>query len=197
MNYSSHPEPSGRVVVWDPLVRIFHWSLVACFIITFVTEDDWLLLHSIAGYCISGLLLFRICWGLIGTRYARFSSFVVSPAKVLDYLKSLARGRPDHYLGHNPAGGLMIVVMMVMLLLVSLTGIITLATEGLGPLAGTFFASLSEDLLEEIHEALANLMLLLVIAHIAGVIVSSFVHRENLVRAMFDGRKPARSEESS
>jgi cytochrome b len=176
-------------MVWDPYIRIFHWSLVAFFIIAFLTEDDWLYLHSFAGYSITGLLMFRVCWGMIGTRYARFSSFVTSPHTALGYIKSLLTKNPRHYLGHNPAGGMMIVLLMSVLLLTAFTGMAALATDGLGPLADTVFANLSDDLLEEVHEALANLMLLLIVVHVGGVIVSSVIHRENLIRAMLDGRK--------
>lgn len=185
--------PAPQIRVWDPLVRIFHWSLVLFFIIAFITEDDWLSLHNVAGYVITGLLIFRIFWGLIGTRYARFSSFVTAPSQVRDYLRSMLAGRPKHYLGHNPAGGLMIIVMLVVLLLTAFSGMATLAPEGSGPLANTFFSSWSEDWLEEIHETLANLSLLLVIVHVAGVIVGSLVHRENLVKAMINGRKSPQS----
>ncbi|MEH6814811.1 MAG: cytochrome b/b6 domain-containing protein, partial [Motiliproteus sp.] len=105
-------------------------------------------------------------------------------------------GHPKHYTGHNPAGGIMILLLIIFLLLTAVTGMATLATEGLGPLANTFLASMSDDWFEDIHEALANLMLLLIGVHIAGVVVSSVLHRENLIRAMFDGRKAARQEES-
>ncbi|MEH6473003.1 MAG: cytochrome b/b6 domain-containing protein [Halopseudomonas sp.] len=190
----NHPIDSNQIKVWDPLVRTFHWSLVIFFVIAFITEDDWLYLHSFSGYAISGLLLFRLCWGLIGTRYARFSNFVTTPSTVGLYLKSMLRGRPQHYQGHNPAGGMMIVVMLLALLLTAFSGMATLASEGLGPLADTFFASFSGDWMEEIHEALANLCLLLVAIHLAGVIVSSVVHRENLIKAMIDGRKRPQQE---
>tara|TARA_R110002095_G_scaffold29024_3_gene28747 strand:+ start:2988 stop:3608 length:621 start_codon:yes stop_codon:yes gene_type:complete len=191
------PNPVSTVTVWDPLVRIFHWSLVLFFIIAFITEDDWLYLHSFAGYSITGLLIFRILWGLIGTRYARFSSFITTPSGVKEYLQSLLKGRPKHYLGHNPAGGVMIIVLLLVLLLTAFSGIATLATEGLGPLANTFFASWSEDWLEEIHEVLANFSMLLVIVHVAGVIISSFAHKENLVKAMITGRKAPQTGESN
>jgi len=181
--------PKGWITVWDPLIRIFHWSLVICFIVAFVTEDDWLYLHSYAGYTIVGLLLFRIVWGVIGTHYARFSSFVTGPDAIKRYLKSLPTRHPEPHVGHNPAGGAMILVMIALLLLTALSGMATIAPDGLGPLANTFVAGLSEHWLEEIHETLANLMLLMVVVHVGGVVVSSVLHRENLVRAMINGRK--------
>lgn len=191
MNRSDRSPSANLITVWDPLVRIFHWSLVSLFFIAYLTEDDWLDLHSFAGYSIMALLLFRICWGLIGTRYARFSSFVTGPDRVVKYLKSIWQGNPEHHVGHNPAGGAMIIVMLILLLLICFSGIATLATEGAGPLAGTFIATLSDDWLEEIHEALANLMLAAVALHVAGVLISSLLHHENLVKAMFNGRKRA------
>ncbi len=189
MDLSNQTIPANSVKVWDPLIRIFHWSLVGFILVAFLTEDDWLYLHSFAGYSIAGLLIFRILWGLIGTQHARFSSFVTGPETVIDYLKSLLRGKPKHYLGHNPAGGVMILLMLAFLLLSVLTGVLTLATEGLGPLANTFAAGLPGHFLEEVHEALANLMLVLIFVHVAGVIVSSVAHHENLIRAMFNARK--------
>ncbi|RDE19382.1 cytochrome B [Motiliproteus coralliicola] len=180
---------SPTVKVWDPYVRIFHWSLVFFFTLAFVTEDDWLRLHTFAGYTVTGLVIFRVCWGLIGSRYARFSHFLYRPSRIAAYLRSLLTRHPKHYLGHNPAGGAMILLMLLMLSLTAFTGMATLATEGLGPLAGTFFAFWSEDLLEESHELFANAMLLLVFLHIAGVLVSSLLHRENLILAMLTGRK--------
>ena len=195
MNLANTPSQSRSQMVWDPFVRIFHWSLVGLFAIAFVTEDEWLNLHSFAGYSIVGLLLLRVIWGVIGSHHARFSNFVTSPKISVDYLKSFFAGKPKHYLGHNPAGAAMILMLMLTLLLTALTGTAILATEGVGPLADTFFAGLSEDLLEDIHELLANLMLGLIVLHVGGVIVSSLAHRENLIRAMFNGRKVVQSEE--
>lgn len=195
MNTQQHNSPS--INVWDPYVRVFHWSLVFFFTLAFITEDDWLKLHSFAGYTVTGLIIFRICWGLIGSRYARFSSFVFSPSSIAAYLKSLLTTHPKHYLGHNPAGGAMILLMLLTLSLTAFTGIATLATEGLGPLAGTFFSQWSEDLLEESHEFFANSMLFLVFIHVAGVLVSSILHRENLILAMLTGRKKSHEGDAS
>ena len=185
------------VRVWDPLVRVFHWTLVVAFTIAYLTEDDLLALHVWAGYTVLGLVVFRILWGFVGPRYARFSSFVTSPGTALAYARDVLRGTARRFLGHNPAGGLMIMILLVLLLLTSLTGLAVYgAEEHAGPLAG-FMAGREhwEDFLEETHEVLSNLTVLLVFVHIAGVLVESVVHRENLVRAMIDGRKRAPGED--
>jgi len=205
---------ANEVRVWDPLVRIFHWSLVAAFAIAWLTGDEESRPHELAGYAVIGLVLVRAVWGFIGTRYARFSDFVYRPATVVGYAREMLSGKPKHYLGHNPLGGMMVLALLVSLLAAGITGLaLQGAKQGTGP-----FASLSagakvampsliakamadddedrngekenEELWEELHELFANLTLLLVGLHIAGVIVGSLVHRENLVRAMFTGRKP-------
>lgn len=186
---------SGRIKIWDPLVRIFHWSLVGAFLVAYITEEDFLTLHVWAGYTVLGLVLFRILWGFIGSRYARFSSFVFSPAKILQYLKDLPLFKAKRYLGHNPAGGAMILLMLLCLIITSVTGLIAYGTEGLGPFADWLGNSseFTQEALEEIHEFLANFTLLLVFAHVAGVILESLLHRENLVHAMLSGYKPIKS----
>ncbi|MFU8838679.1 MAG: cytochrome b/b6 domain-containing protein [Thiohalomonadaceae bacterium] len=185
--------------VWDPVVRVFHWSLAGAFLIAYLSEDDFLSLHSFAGYTVLGLLLIRLVWGLIGTRHARFTDFVRPPGEALGYLKDSLLGRAKRYLGHNPAGGLMIIAMLLSLLITTTTGIATLGVEeGAGPLAGMmggaprFIAKATE----EVHEFFANFTLLLVLGHLIGVLFESVVHRENLVRAMISGDKPLRDGES-
>ncbi|MDX9765756.1 MAG: cytochrome b/b6 domain-containing protein [Ectothiorhodospiraceae bacterium] len=180
-----------EIKVWDPLVRVFHWSLVAAFAIAFVTEDDFQTLHTYAGYTVLGLVLTRLVWGFVGTRHARFSDFVRSPREVLAYLKDMLRFRPPHFVGHNPAGGAMIVLLLASLLLTTLTGLMTWGAEGEGPFGAWLwqFGSSGEKMLEETHEFFANFTLLLVVVHVAGVAVGSLMHRENLVRAMVTGRK--------
>lgn len=185
----SNVETHNVIKVWDPLVRIFHWSLVLFFLIAYLTEDDFENIHIYAGYAMSILLGFRLVWGLIGPKYARFSNFVRGPAETLAYLKSLITGNPQHYIGHNPAGGMMVVALLVVLAATGFSGIALLAVEGGGPLAGTFVANFNEDLLEGLHELLANASVLLVVLHVAGVLVSSLLHRENLIRSMFTGLK--------
>jgi cytochrome b len=125
-----------EVRVWDPLVRVFHWSLVATFAIAWLSGDEESLVHAYAGYVIIGLLAFRLLWGFIGSRYARFSDFLYSPRRTLQYLKSLRTGTPEAFLGHNPAGGWMIVLLLVSLALASYTGLKAYGVEGHGPLAG-------------------------------------------------------------
>jgi cytochrome b len=156
-----------------------------------LTEDEFMTLHSYAGYLIAGLLLFRLLWGLVGPRYARFTDFVKSPATVIAYLKDLAGFRAKRYVGHNPAGGAMIVVLLIMLVATTLSGLLAYGSVGSGPLVGLFVNhnSFGSELLEEVHEFFANFTLLLVVIHLGGVAFESLLHNENLVRSMFTGVK--------
>ena len=127
---------SKEIRVWDPLVRLFHWSLVLSFSIAYLSGEEENNLHIYAGYVVLGLIAFRMLWGLVGTRHARFSDFVTSPATVIRYLKGLFARKPQHYPGHNPAGGWMVIAMLVCLFIVSVSGLKVYAIEeGLGPLA--------------------------------------------------------------
>ncbi|MBV1789092.1 cytochrome b/b6 domain-containing protein [Marinobacterium sp. D7] len=186
-------QASARTIkVWDPLVRIFHWSLVGFFAIAWATAEEIQFLHEWSGYAIAALVGFRLVWGVIGTRYARFSDFIYRPSRVKAYLKELFSGRARHYVGHNPAGGLMVVGLLLGLAMLTFSGMALVAIDGEGPLAATWVAGLSEHLVKDIHEFFANLLLLLAGVHLAGVLVSSLLHRENLVRAMITGRKQVR-----
>jgi cytochrome b len=166
--------------VWDIFVRVFHWGLAASFIVAWVTGDDWKALHLWAGYSAAALIAMRLIWGVIGTPHARFSRFVRSPLVVASYLKDVVTGREARHLGHNPAGGAMIVALLATLSGLCLSGWL-LTTDA-------FWGS---EAMENIHETLANLALVLVGLHVAGVIWASFRHHENLVRAMITGRKRA------
>jgi len=190
------------IPVWDIAIRVFHWGLVVAFAFAYLTEDDFETLHVYAGYIVLGLISFRIIWGLIGTKHARFSDFVCRISTTKQYLKSILAGNPKYYLGHNPAGGMMIVVLLLSLFALSYSGLETYASEGKGPLANTEISIVSSayadgnhhrsgkgDFWEEIHEFLANFTLLLVFMHVVGVFVSSLVHKENLIRAMVTGKK--------
>ena len=183
----------SSVKVWDPLIRIFHWSLVFTFFLAFITEDDWMDLHIQAGYAVSILIAFRLIWGFIGTRQARFLSFVKPPSMVISYLKQMLSLRAPHYLGHNPLAAVMVIALLSCITLVVFTGIVMIAGEGQGPLVGIFPASWSGEWMEEVHEFFANFSLLLVIAHVSGVLVSSLLEGENLVKAMINGRKKTRT----
>ncbi len=182
-----------EIKVWDLLVRLFHWSLVMAFIIAYASEDDFMLIHSYAGYIIIGLLLIRLIWGFIGTKHARFSDFIRPPREALNYIKDTARFKAKRYLGHNPAGGLMIIALLVSLSLTTLTGLGAYGIEGSGPLAGWLsdMGHFGKEAFEETHEFFANFTLFLIVAHVAGVILGSISHGENLVRAMFTGTKQA------
>jgi cytochrome b len=187
------------VRIWDPFVRIFHWLLVAAFVVAYISEDDYLDIHTGAGYTVLALLALRLVWGFVGTRYARFSDFVRPPGQALGYVRDSLSGRARRYLGHNPAGGLMIVAMLLSLLATTVSGVVVLgAEEGVGPLAGAM-AGVSHSLgevFEEVHEFFANFTVLLVLGHLVGVLFESIVHQENLVKAMITGDKPMRDDES-
>ena len=182
----------NTIKVWDPFVRLFHWTLVLSFFTAYITEEDFLDIHSFAGYTVLALLILRILWGLVGTRYARFSDFIYSPRTIKNFIKETLSFKAKRYLGHNPAGGAMILLMIISLLATTLTGIAIYGIEEqAGPLASwyTLHDSFVGDVLEETHEFFANFTLFLVIVHIAGVIFESVVHKENLVKAMINGKK--------
>lgn len=191
-------QANGQIKVWDPLVRGFHWVLVSAFFIAYLTEDNLMTLHVWAGYTIGAALLVRILWGLVGTRHARFTDFVTSPKTALQYVKDTLMLRAKRYLGHNPAGGLMIIVMIVSLVITVTSGIALYgAAEQAGPLAATFAGGgeFWEDALEGLHEFFANFTLFLVAIHVAGVVLESLIHRENLVASMINGFKRAQNDQ--
>ncbi|MDX9999005.1 MAG: cytochrome b/b6 domain-containing protein [Phenylobacterium sp.] len=164
--------------VWDPMVRVFHWGLVVSFALAWLTAESWEDLHHFAGYAAAALIGFRLVWGLAGPRYARFGQFVRRPSEVIGYLRAVARGREPRYLGHNPAGGAMIMMLILVMALTALTGWMY-TTD-------TFWGA---DWVEETHEAAATAMLGLVALHVAGVVLASLRHKENLALAMLTGRK--------
>jgi cytochrome b len=182
-----------EVPIWDPLVRYGHWVLAVAFLIAYLTEDDLLTVHVWAGYVVGIVLLVRIAWGLIGTQHARFGDFLYSPRESLTYLFDTLKGRAKRYLGHSPTGAPMVFALLISLALTTGSGLLVYAYDKhAGPLAGMVAADVSEsveDFWEETHEVLANLTLLLVVLHIAGVGLASFSHKENLIRAMVTGKK--------
>lgn len=182
---------TATVAVWDRFVRVFHWALVVLFVVSYLTAESQRWVHVWSGYAIVVLVVARIVWGFTGGRRARLSSFVRGPSAVFSYLGGIFRGAHQRYLGHNPLGGWGVVAMLVTLLATLLAGMVLLAAEYKeGPLA-LWAASLpSEDTAKSIHETLVNVMLVLIGIHIAGVIVHWLKFRENLIPAMFHGRKP-------
>lgn len=189
---STTEKSDQTILVWDVPTRIFHWSLVIGFAAAWLTsEDDRFLYHHVyAGYLFIGLLIFRLIWGMVGSHYARFRSFAHDWSSVTDYLKGLMTGQAQRYIGHNPAGGYAIFAILLLGVVVTISGLLVLGgEEGHGPLKNLISYDLGAAS-KEIHEPTASLMLLLVIAHLAGVIVESLYHKENLIWAMITGHKP-------
>jgi cytochrome b len=173
------------VLVWDAPVRVFHWLMVLTFAGAFVTAESeyWRLTHVALGYTMLGLVAFRVVWGMIGTRHARFASFVRGPRAVTGYLTSLLRGRPEHHVGHNPAGAVVIVLLLALTCVTAVSG-------------WASYHEIGGHWTEEVHEGAANAMLALVFVHVLGVLVGSLLHRENLVGAMVSGRKAGSPEDA-
>lgn len=198
-------EAAGKVRVWDPLVRAFHWGLVGAFGLAWLTADALQPVHEFAGYTIAGLVAFRVVWGLIGTRHARFAQFVKGPKATRAYLDDMRHGRERRYLGHNPAGAAMIVALLITLSGTALTGWLmedearlallpplpAIAAPAWADSDGRAHGSRGAggEMVEEVHETLANLMLVLAALHVGGVVLASFRHHENLARAMVTGEK--------
>ena len=168
------------MIVWDLLVRLFHWALVAAFVVAYFSHGGYLPVHRISGYAIAALVIVRVAWGFVGSAHARFTDFVPSPGSLARYLKLFARGREPRYVGHNPAGGAMIVVMLVLLAALCITGVV---------LDTPWFRD-DRDF-KEVHEGLTDAMLVCIVLHLVGVVHASWRHRENLVAAMISGRKRA------
>jgi cytochrome b len=199
-----------RVRVWDPFVRLAHWTIVVGFFIAYTTEDDLITPHVWAGYVVGLLALLRVLWGFFGPEHARFADFLYRPAEVLSYLRDLVALRGRRHLGHSPAGGAMVVALLIGLLATVGTGLVLYAvSDHAGPLAGIVApaapsaAPQDDDGRErageggsvwaEVHEILAHAMLVLVILHVAGALLASYVHRENLAKAMITGDKRPQS----
>jgi len=206
----------STVYVWDIYVRIFHWALLILFFTAYFSGEEENLVHIYSGYAVLGLIIFRVFWGFAGSQYARFSNFIYPPSEFIRYLKTLISGSPKRYLGHNPAGGYMVVALLLSLFAVTLSGLKVYAIEeGRGPFAGgnpeiKIITSVhadrdeyyneeennedvenEEEFWEEIHEISTNITLFLIFLHIAGVFLACHLHKENLIMAMITGRKKA------
>jgi cytochrome b len=202
----------ASTLVWDPLVRFGHWALVAAFAVAYLSAEEEAespdLLHVWGGYVVGAIVVVRVVWGFVGPRHARFSDFVRSPVVALAYLIDLLYGRAPRYVGHSPAGGAMVIALLLCLAATVATGLMAYGEEGKGPLAVVMMndaaangneaghralvetrGERTENTIGELHGLMANITMALVAAHIIGVVVASLVHKENLVLAMITGRK--------
>ena len=184
-------EQIPHVRVWDAPTRLFHWTIVILVFVSWLSADQgFMTVHLCSGLALLALLLFRVGWGLVGSTTARFSDFLHPPRAVFGYFKGMRSGEKHVYAGHNPAGGLMVAAMILVLLAQAVTGLF--ANDGLhfsGPLA----LLVSDDVstwLTKLHGTIFNLILLLIWCHVVAIGFYLFVKRENLVKAMVTGRKP-------
>ena len=175
---------SQRILVWDVPTRVFHWLLVVSFAGAFLTAESerYRDIHVVLGYTLLGLIAFRLLWGFIGSRYAQFRSFLFKPGEIVAYVTSVFKTKPAHYVGHNPAGSVSVYLLLALGIAVGITGVVV-------------FQDIGGDMLEELHEMTAYAMLTIVALHVVGVLVSSVMHRENLVRSMITGLKSAQPNE--
>jgi cytochrome b len=170
----------GTVAVWDVAVRVFHWALVAAFLTAWISAEESDSVHETAGYVVAGLVAFRVIWGIVGSRHARFADFVRSPATVFRFLRDTMTFRAPRYVGHNPAGGAMVVALLVALTVIAGSGYMM-----------TTDAFWGVRWVRELHEIAVDFTLVLIALHVLGVVLASLEHRENLVVAMLTGRKRA------
>lgn len=171
-------ERPERIKVWDPVVRLFHWALMGLFAFSFFTGDEWKSAHILSGYVIGSLVAIRVLWGFFGSEHARFVNFVRNPLTVLGFLADTARMRAKRYIGHNPAGGFMVIALLLM--------IVGIVTTGYMMTTDTYWGV---EWVEDTHKTLVYSTLALIVLHVLGVLLASIEHRENLVRAMITGWK--------
>ena len=201
----------ASTLVWDPLVRFGHWVLVAAFAVAYLSAEEEAggpdPLHVWGGYVVGAIVVLRVVWGFVGPRHARFSNFVRGPLIALAYFRDLLYGRARRYVGHSPAGGAMVIALLVCLAATVTTGLMAYGEQGKGPLTAVLVTDTNangngaehralakggeetESTIGELHGLLANITVALVVAHIFGVAVASVVHKENLVLPMITGRK--------
>lgn len=165
--------------VWDPLLRLLHWTLVVCVLSNLLNESGEIV-HRGLGYTATAVILIRIVWGFIGPRHARFSDWLPTPGRLFPYLVALRRGKAPRHIGHNPAGALMMLALLALVL--------ALGTSGYLMTTDAFFG---EDWLEETHAALADILIAAVVVHVSAALFESWKHRENLIASMVHGRKRA------
>ncbi|PKO33975.1 MAG: cytochrome B [Betaproteobacteria bacterium HGW-Betaproteobacteria-7] len=183
MNYI---QTNGGVRVWDPFIRIFHWSLVSCVLLNYFVIDDGESLHQWIGYTASALVVARIFWGFVGSKHARFADFFPTPARLKQHLQRVISGQPDTHPGHNPVGALMMLALIALVLALGVSGYMQ-----------SLDAFWGEEWLQEVHELLGTTLISLAGLHAAAAIIMSRVERTNLIGAMFSGVKVRRGVTSS
>lgn len=181
-----------QTLVWDPLLRSFHWLLAASFALAWWSEGRDITLHLLAGSMIPGLLAFRIIWGMAGEKHALFTSFRPTLAAIGSHVDELLHLRAGQHIGHTPIGSLMIYALLTGLFVLSVSGMMLMALQmGLGPFAG-WAAGAGPDtewLVMQVHHWCFETLQVLVLIHLAGVLVESLLQRSNLTAAMISGRK--------
>jgi cytochrome b len=182
-----------KIDVWDLPTRVFHWSLLALVLVAWFTgegEGAAAAIHRYAGEATAGLIVFRVTWGFLGGEHARFADFAAGPRAIIAHLRDLFSPQPKRYLGHNPLGGLAVLLLLATVAGVVITGLFSGGEENAGPFAGMFGMQLSGA-----HEALFRVLQALVIIHVLGVIVESVKTKDALVPAMITGSKRRRAAE--
>jgi cytochrome b len=188
-------KPSTALVsapVWDIFVRVFHWSLVTLFAVSVISGKvggEWIGWHMKSGYAILALITFRLIWGFVGGEYARYVSFLTGPIRAMKFAKGLLGKAHEHVIGHNPVGGWMVVVLLLLLATQAVLGLFSndeIATTG--PLARYVSDATSITLMGR-HRLIGNVLLALVGIHIAAVLFHVVIKKEGLIRAMFSGNK--------
>jgi cytochrome b len=177
--------------VWDAPVRLVHWLLVLLLITSYTTAQlGWMQIHFISGYAVLSLLLFRLVWGVVGSDTAQFKRFLVSPRIGLEHLREFRKREPDNQIGHNAAGGWMVLLMLGLLLLQATTGLFASGEDDpsvAGPLA--HWIGKASDVVSTIHSINFNLILAAVAVHIAAIVAYAILKRQDLVRPMITGKK--------
>lgn len=177
------------IPVWDPFIRLFHWSLLGTFGLCYFTQEEEYETHLLAGYFVLGLVLARIIWGLIGSRHAHFRDFLYPPTRVIAYLRGFLSGQLERYIGHTPAGGMMIILLLTSMLVITLSGIALDGAENRAGLLGSTAIFTLLEPIRRVHEISTDTALLLITIHVSAVLTTSVMHKENLPRSMLNGRK--------
>ena len=179
-NNSEPPDARPMLRVWDPLIRIFHWSLVASFATAWFTSSSRDETHQWIGLVAASLIAFRLLWGFVGSPYARFTQFIRNPRITLNYIVDVLRNREVRYVGHNPAGGMMVLALLFGVAGTALTGYLMTTDSWYG-----------DETMQLTHSVFAYGVVLMILGHVGGVILASIRHKENLVTAMITGNKNA------